>query len=81
MEGKTTNVDPEIEACIATVEAQVKEFNPKLSTELKIREYLNKYPTAKIMLEDTIVKAKQQDDKQGSKEDKISVKDKSEEYR
>jgi len=51
MKGETTNVDPKFEACIATVEALMKEFDPKISTKLKIRDYLKQYPTAKIMLE------------------------------
>ncbi|MBQ3145135.1 MAG: hypothetical protein IJB90_00875 [Clostridia bacterium] len=56
MNSETTNVDPKIKACIATMEAQNKEFNPKRSTELAIREYLAKNPTTKIPLENNRIR-------------------------
>ena len=48
---ETTNVDHKIRACLATVEAEMKEFKPMLSTELAIRDYLKKNSTAIIKVE------------------------------
>lgn len=46
---ETTNVDHhKIRACLATIEAGMKEFNPMQSAELEIREYLKENPIAKI---------------------------------
>lgn len=49
--GETTNVDHTIKACLATIEAQMKEFNPMQSAELSIREHLKEYPNATIKVE------------------------------
>lgn len=48
---ETTNVDHKIRACLATIEAGMKEFKPMLSTELAIREHLKNNSTAIIKVE------------------------------
>ena len=50
---ETTNVDHhKIRACLATIEAGMKEFNPMQSTELAIRAYLKENPTVKIKVKE-----------------------------
>lgn len=51
MKNEATNVDHKFKACLATIEALMKEFNPMQSTELAIRKYLIEHPNTTIKVE------------------------------
>ena len=51
MKNEATNVDHKFKACLATIEAQMKEFNPMQSAELSIRKYLIEHPNTTTKVE------------------------------
>ena len=51
MKNEATNVDHKIKACLATMEAQLKEFKPGLDVEIAIRKYLKENPSIQIPVE------------------------------